>query len=71
VLQRQGISSGVGPHWTLSLWSAAHGLLSLSSGRVMHWSMEVDLQLLRTGMARRTAVAPLFEHFRCTCGIAH
>lgn len=35
------------------------------------WHLEIDLQMLCPGMARRPAVAPLLEHLRCTCGITH
>jgi len=38
---------------------------------VTHWSMEIDLQLLRSGVARRPAVAPLPQHPLHPGGIAH
>ncbi|MEB3353999.1 MAG: hypothetical protein VKM34_07165 [Cyanobacteriota bacterium] len=36
-----------------------------------NWSVEVDLQLLRSGVARRPAVAPLPQHLLHPGGIAH
>jgi len=38
---------------------------------VTHWSVEVDKQLLCSGMARRPAVAPLPQHPLRTSGITH
>ncbi|MDI9407489.1 MAG: hypothetical protein QM522_12365, partial [Chitinophagaceae bacterium] len=36
-----------------------------------HWSVEVDLQLLRPGLARRPPVASLPQHSLRASGIAH
>jgi hypothetical protein len=71
VVQRKGISSGMGPYWPFPPRPATQGPLNLGSGMVAYWSVEVDLQLFCPGMACRPAVAPLPEHLRCASGIAH
>ena len=71
VLQRQGIGSSMGVNWSLPPWPEARRSLTQSPWRVTHWNIEVDLQLLRSGVARRPAVAPLPKHPLNPGGIAH
>jgi hypothetical protein len=69
--QRKGISSGMGPHRALAPGPTARRLLPWGSGAVTHWSVEVDQQLLCSGMARRPAVTPLPQHLLRASDIAH